>query len=187
MVVRRGLRWWFPASRPQPRHLHDAITMTRPHLFGLLGWLTLVIIAAAVGGWASADAGGFYARLDHPSWAPPAWLFGPVWSVLYLLMGVAAWLVWRPGGWRGARVPLALFVVQLALNALWTWLFFAWRLGGWSVLEIVALWLLIIATVVAFWRQRPLAGMLLLPYLAWVSFASVLAYTLWQRNPTLLG
>jgi benzodiazapine receptor len=161
--------------------------MTRPHLLGLFGWLALVIAAAAVGGLASANAGGLYAQLDRPAWAPPAWVFGPVWSVLYLMMGVAAWLVWRPDGFRGARVPLGLFVLQLALNASWSWLFFAWHLGGWSVLEIVVLWLFIIATVVAFWRQRPLAGILLLPYLAWVSFASVLAFTLWQRNPTLLG
>jgi translocator protein len=163
------------------------MTSMRTQLFGLFGWLALVIAAAALGGLASANAGSFYAQLDQPSWRPPAWLFGPVWSVLYLMMGVAAWLIWKRDGFAGARLPLVVFIVQLALNALWTWLFFAWRLGMWSVIEIAALWLLILLTLVLFWRRRPLAGQLLVPYLAWVTFASVLAYTLWQRNPTLLG
>jgi len=136
---------------------------------------------------ASADAPTFYAALDRPGWAPPAWLFGPVWSALYLLMGIAAWLVWRIGGWRAALIPLTLFIVQLAFNALWSWLFFTWHSGLWSVIEIAVLWVLILITVVCFWRRHPLAGALLLPYLAWVSFASVLAWTLWQRNPSLLG
>lgn len=156
-------------------------------LLGLLGWLLLVGLAAALGGLASADAPTFYAALDRPAWAPPAWLFGPVWSVLYLLMGISAWLVWRVGGWRAALVPLTLFVVQLTFNALWSWVFFAWRSGLWAVIEIILLWLLILVTLVVFWRRHPLAGALLLPYFAWVSFAGVLAWTLWQRNPGLLG
>lgn len=161
--------------------------MLGSHLLGLCGWLALVIVAAAVGGLASAEAPAFYAALDRPAWAPPAWVFGPVWSVLYLLMGIAAWLVWRIGGWRAALVPLTLFVVQLAFNALWSWVFFTWRSGLWSVIEILVLWLLIVITLVCFWRRHPWAALLLLPYLAWVSFASVLAWTLWQRNPGLLG
>ena len=96
---------------------------------GLVGWLLACFAAAAVGSVASANAQGFYQQLDKPSWAPPPWLFGPVWSVLYLLMGIAAWLVWRDRGFAGARNALTLFVVQLAANALWTWLFFAWRRG----------------------------------------------------------
>jgi len=156
-------------------------------VLGLGGWLLLVALAAALGGLASADAPTFYAALDRPGWAPPAWLFGPVWSALYLLMGIAAWLVWRIGGWRAALIPLTLFIVQLAFNALWSWLFFTWHSGLWSVIEIAVLWVLILITVVCFWRRHPLAGALLLPYLAWVSFASVLAWTLWQRNPSLLG
>jgi tryptophan-rich sensory protein len=156
-------------------------------MLGLIGWLLLVGSAAALGGLASADAPTFYATLDRPEWAPPGWLFGPVWSVLYLLMGISAWLVWRVGGWRAALIPLTLFVVQLAFNALWSWVFFTWRSGLWAVVEILVLWLLILATLVVFWWRHPLAGALLLPYLAWVSFASVLAWTLWQRNPGLLG
>jgi len=161
--------------------------MTIRSVLGLGGWLLLVALAAALGGLASADAPTFYAALDRPGWAPPAWLFGPVWSALYLLMGIAAWLVWRIGGWRAALIPLTLFIVQLAFNALWSWLFFTWHSGLWSVIEIAVLWVLILITVVCFWRRHPLAGALLLPYLAWVSFASVLAWTLWQRNPSLLG
>lgn len=160
---------------------------TRSRALGLLGWIALSFAAAAIGGFASVSAGGFYQQLDRPLWAPPAWLFGPVWTVLYLLMGVAAWLVWRARGFAGARTALTLFLVQLVANALWTWLFFAWREGALAFAEIVVLWALILGTVIAFWRVRPLAGALLLPYLAWVSFASALNYSLWQRNMQLLG
>lgn len=92
---------------------------------GLLGWLLLTFAAAAAGAVASANAGAFYAKLTRPSWAPPAWLFGPVWSALYILMAVSAWLIWRKTSLAGARVSLALFVLQLVANALWTWLFFS--------------------------------------------------------------
>jgi translocator protein len=139
-----------------------------------------------VGAVASANAPEFYAQLARPAWAPPAWLFGPVWTLLYLLMAIAAWLVWRERGFRGATFPLGLFFAQLALNSLWSWLFFAWHLGALSVVEIVILWLLIAATTVAFWRVRPLAGALLLPYFAWVTFAAALNYAIWQLNPQLL-
>jgi tryptophan-rich sensory protein len=161
--------------------------MTRLNAIGLFAWLGSVVVAAGLGGLASANAGNFYGQLNQPAWAPPGWLFGPVWSVLYLMMGVAAWLVWKTHGFRGAPWALGMFLLQLALNALWTWLFFAWHLGAWSVLEIGVLWVLILTTLISFWRLRPLASVLLIPYLAWVSFASVLAYTLWTRNPGLLG
>jgi tryptophan-rich sensory protein len=154
---------------------------------GLIGWLALAFAAAAVGGIASAHADSFYQQLTLPSWAPPAWLFAPVWSVLYLCMGIAAWLVWRARGLYGARNALTLFVVQLAANALWTWLFFAWQRGALASGEIVVLWLLIAATIIAFWRIQPRAGALLLPYLAWVSFATALSWACWQLNPQLLG
>jgi tryptophan-rich sensory protein len=154
---------------------------------GLAGWLLLTFAAAAVGAIASADAGAFYQQLSRPPWAPPGWLFAPVWSALYLLIGIAAWLVWRERGLRGARTALSLFVIQLAANALWTWLFFAWREGTLAFIEILILWALIVATLVAFWRVRPLAGALLLPYLAWVTFASALTFATWRMNPQLLA
>ena len=143
--------------------------------------------AAALGGIASANAGDFYTSLSRPSWAPPPSLFGPVWTVLYFLMGVAAWLVWKRAGFRAARGALTLFIVQLLANALWTWIFFAWRQGAFAFGEIVLLWILIALTIAMFWRVTPAAGMLLLPYLAWVSYATALTYAVWQRNPQLLA
>lgn len=156
-------------------------------VLGLVGWLLLVLVAGAIGAAASVQAATFYATLAQPSWAPPATVFGPVWSVLYVLMGIAAWLVWRRGGWAAQRRALTVFVAQLALNALWSWLFFGWHLGAAAMLDIVVLWVLIVVTVAMFWRARPLAGVLLLPYLAWVTFASVLNYAVWQLNPQALG
>ncbi len=153
-------------------------------LFGLLGWLLAAFAAGGVGAFASADAASFYAQLSRPSWAPPAWVFGPVWSVLYALMGTAAWLVWRsPAPKRGA---LTLFGAQLAANALWTWLFFAWRRGALAAVEILVLLALIAATVAAFRRISRPAAVLMLPYLFWVAYASVLTWALWLRNPGLL-
>ena len=140
--------------------------------------------AAAVGAIASVDAASFYAQLSQPSWAPPAWVFGPVWSMLYALMGVAAWLVWRSPGPTGAA--LGLFGAQLAANALWSWLFFAWHLGALAAVEVLILLVLIVATMAAFRRTSRLAALLLVPYLLWVSFASVLTWTLWRSNPGLL-
>lgn len=160
---------------------------TSQQAFGLFGWLLVVFAAAAVGGFASASAGEFYRDLVRPSWAPPGWLFGPVWSVLYLLMGIAAWLVWRARGFAGAGGALLTFVVQLAANALWTWLFFVWRQGGLASAEILLLWALILVTIGLFWRVSAVAGLLLLPYLAWVSFASALTLATWRLNPQVLG
>lgn len=154
---------------------------------GLLVWLLLVFTAAGIGGFASAGAGEFYTGLVRPVWAPPGWLFGPVWAVLYVLMGVAAWTVWRARGLEGARTPLLLFVVQLAANALWTWIFFAWHQGGMAFAEILLLVALIVATLVSFWRLSRLAAILLLPYLLWVSFAAALTLAVWQLNPERLG
>jgi translocator protein len=153
-------------------------------LIGLLGWLLAAFAAAAVGAVASVDAASFYAQLSKPSWAPPSRVFGPVWSVLYALMGVAAWLVWRSSGAK--RTALALFGAQLAANALWSWLFFAWHRGALAAVEVLLLLALIVATVFAFSRISRLAALLLLPYLLWVSFASLLTWTVWRSNPGLL-
>jgi translocator protein len=154
---------------------------------GLAGWLVVAFVAAAIGAAASVEAGSFYSQLVLPGWAPPSWLFGPVWTVLYALMGIAAWLAWRADGLRAARGALTLFLFQLALNALWSWLFFGWHRGALAFADIVLLWILIVATVIAFWGVRALAGALLVPYLLWVSFASILNYVVWQLNPEFLG
>lgn len=153
-------------------------------LVGLLGWLLAAFAAGAVGAVASVDAASFYGQLSKPSWAPPAAVFGPVWSTLYALMGVSAWLVWRSPGPRVAA--LGLFVAQLAANALWSWMFFAWHRGALAAVEVLVLLALIVATAAAFWRISRLAALLLVPYLVWVSFASVLTWTLWRSNPGLL-
>ncbi|MYN25015.1 TspO/MBR family protein [Duganella levis] len=152
----------------------------------LAGWLILTFIFAAIGAYASAQAADFYLQLDRPTWAPPAWLFGPAWSALYLLMAIATWRVQRTATTASARPALTLYVVQLAANALWTWLFFAWHMGAWAFAEILLLWVLIAATIVAFWRRDRVAGFLLVPYIGWVSFATCLCYSIWQRNPSVL-
>lgn len=154
---------------------------------GLIRWLAVSLLASLIGALASIDAKTFYAQLMQPDWAPPAWVFGPVWTTLYAMMGVAAWLVWRRGGFSVQRKALVLFLVQLAVNALWSWLFFGWHLGAVSFFTIVILWLLIVATILQF-RHASLAGALLLvPYLLWVSMASALCYQIWSLNPEILG
>lgn len=155
--------------------------------FGLAGWLAVTFIAAGIGSAASIHAGNFYMELVRPAWAPPPSVFGPVWTVLYILMALAAWLVWRTRNFRGAQTALILFLIQLILNALWTWLFFVWNMGALAFAEIVLLWICIAATLIAFWRVRPMAGVLLIPYLLWVSFAVMLSYSVWQLNPDVLG
>lgn len=159
---------------------------TRTQVLGLVAWLAFTFVAAAVGAVASVDAASFYSQLAKPAWAPPAGVFGPVWSLLYLLMGVAAWLVWRERPSQRVDGALGLYIVQLAANALWSWLFFAWHQGALAFADVLLLWALIAGTATAFWRIHRLAGVLLLPYLAWVSFASALTWSVWQRNPGLL-
>ena len=159
----------------------------RRPLRGLVVSLVLTFAVAALASVASVKAPAFYAALDKPAWAPPAGVFGPVWTLLYAMMAIAAWLVWKARGLRDSRAALTLYGVQLAANALWSFLFFAWGRGALAFVDIVVLWLLIAATFVAFWRIRAAAGLLLVPYLAWVSFATALNYAVWQRNPALLG
>jgi tryptophan-rich sensory protein len=145
------------------------------------------LAAALIGGLGSVRSGELYAQLDKPAWAPPASVFGPMWTVLYALMAVAAVLVVRRAGWPGAKAAMVLFGLQLALNALWPWLFFRWRLGAVSLVEIVGLLVVLVLTVLAFARVHRGAAALLLPYLAWVGFATALTWSVWRRNPGLLG
>ena len=155
-------------------------------LLGLVAWILVSFTAAAIGAFASITAASFYGHLARPNWAPPSWLFAPVWSVLYVLMGLAAWLVWRSHGFKAARTALVLFISQLAANALWTWLFFAWRLGAAAFAEILILWILIVVTIALFLRLNTLAGVLMIPYLAWVTFACALTFSVWRLNVGLL-
>ena len=149
-------------------------------ILGLCGWLLLCFAAASPG--AVFMPGEWFAALKKPSWNPPGWVFGPVWTALYAMMAAAAWLVWQRGGWKEQRKPLLIFLAQLALNAVWTPLFFGLHRPGVAFAEIVLLWLAIVATLVAFRPVNRTAAWLLVPYLAWVSFAAVLNGTLWRLN-----
>ena len=156
---------------------------------GLALWLAITFAAAAIGSLGSRNSAGFYSDLVQPSWAPPSSVFGPVWTTLYALMAIAAWLVWRERAVNRDNVArsLGFFIAQLLLNTLWSWLFFAWHEGALAFWDIIALWILIVVTLVLFWRVHPLAGLLLLPYLIWVTFAAVLNFTTWRLNPQVLG
>ncbi len=153
---------------------------------GFLFWMGITLAVAGAGGLASGQAGAFYVRLEQPGWAPPGWLFGPVWGVLYPLMGIAAWRVWRRLGRFSLRGPLGIYLAQLVLNGLWTWLFFTWRLGGLAVAEIMILAMFIVWTIRSFRTVDRWAARLLWPYLGWVLFATGLAWTLWRMNPNVL-
>jgi tryptophan-rich sensory protein len=146
----------------------------------LAGWLILSFLPAAIA--APFPAPDWYRGLRKPRWSPPASVFGPVWSLLHALMGVSAWLVATGGCDAGRRAALAAFGIQLALNAAWTPIFFGLRRPGIALIEIGAMWMAIAATTILFLRQRLLAGVMLLPYLAWVSFASLLNAAIWRRN-----
>ena len=148
--------------------------------FALLGWIGLTFLAPAAGYRARPDT--WYARLTKPKFNPPAWVFAPVWTGLYLAMAVAAWLVWERGGWTAQKLPLALYLAQLLLNAAWTPLFFGAHRIGLALVDIVLQWLAIAATFFLFIRVNQFAGWLFVPYLAWVSFAAVLNFNIWRTN-----
>ncbi len=154
---------------------------TKRSVLALAGWVAVTFAGASVG--ALFLPGQWYAALKKPWWNPPNWLFAPVWTALYGIMAVAAWLVWRRGGLAGQCMPLTLFLVQLILNALWSPLCFGAKNLGFALVDILLLWLALTATVVAFYKAYRLAGALLVPYLAWVTFASALNFTLWRLNP----
>ena len=124
----------------------------------------------------------WYATLNKPSWNPPNWIFGPVWSTLYLLMAIAAWLVWRQWGFKATGLAFAFFALQLALNALWSDLIFGLHNPAFALVEIIFLWLAIFATLITFRQFNTLASALLLPYILWVTFAAFLNYTIWKLN-----
>ncbi|MGH7872062.1 MAG: TspO/MBR family protein [Candidatus Binatia bacterium] len=145
---------------------------------GLIGWIAVCFAAAVIGAQVTDPA--WYESLKQPDWAPPSWLFGPVWTVLYLFISIAAWLVWNLRGFKRAPVALGLFLVQLVFNAAWSWLFFGLRRPDLAFAEIVLLWVLVLATLAAFGNVRRLAAWLLLPYLIWVTFAAMLNFSLWQ-------
>jgi tryptophan-rich sensory protein len=148
---------------------------------GLCFWLAVTFSAGWIG--SRFQPGEWYAGLTKPALTPPAWVFGPVWTLLYAMMGVAAWMVWKRRGFVAAARALWLFFLQLGLNALWSYFFFGLKNPGLAFLDIVVLWLVILATIIAFFRQYRPAGQLLLPYLLWVTFAAYLNLQFWRLNP----
>ena len=143
--------------------------------------LLAVVLTAGLGGLA-ANSAQEYGNLQQPSWAPPSWLFGPVWTALYAAMAVAAWLVWRSGSIAETKGALAAYAVQLVLNAVWTPLFFGLGWRGIALIDIAVLWAVLLTTVVLFFRRSAVAGWLLVPYLAWTTFALCLNFAVWQLN-----
>ncbi len=146
---------------------------------GLLGFLVAVAVAAGLGGVAASSAGSTYAALDRPPFAPPSSVFGPVWTVLYVMVAVAGWLACRTVGWDRS---LTAWAVQLVLNAAWTPLFFGADRYGLALVEIVLLLLAVVVTVALFWTRRRVAALLMLPYLGWVGFATALNAAIWRLN-----
>ena len=150
---------------------------------GLPVFVCVCLAAGGLGAIATTPAiDTWYETINKPSWNPPNQIFGPVWTTLFIMMGWAAWLVWKSDPLPKSVFPLSLFGFQLALNIAWSWIFFGWRQPGWAFLEIVLLWLAILATVIVFFRRSWIAGTMLLPYLGWVSFACALNFTIWRLN-----
>lgn len=148
-------------------------------MFSLVVFIAIVAAAAITGG--QFMPGEWYAQLAKPSWTPPGWLFGPVWTVLYVMIALAGWLVWRDG--KRAAIPLALWGAQMVLNAAWSWLFFGLHRPGTALVEILVLLALIAAFALAAWPVSRTASILFVPYALWVSFATALNFAIWRLNP----
>ena len=160
MAVSRSKQWW-----------------------GLAGFVALAMAVAALGSlFTSSGMGSWYAALEKPSFNPPSWVFGPVWTTLYVMMAVAAWLVWKRAGAGAAGMALGAWLVQLALNLTWSGIFFGLRAPGWAFAEIIVLWIAILLTTALFFRHSRVAGWLLVPYMAWVTFAAVLNFAIMRMN-----
>jgi translocator protein len=154
----------------------------RESWLSLLPFVVVCFGAAGIGSlFTRASVNTWYLQLQRPEWTPPNWVFGPVWTCLYLMMAISAWLVWRASG-ASAGFALTLFAIQLVLNILWSILFFGMRKVGPAFGEILLLWMMIIATAVAFYPISLLAAWLLIPYIVWVVFASYLNFRIWQMN-----
>lgn len=149
-------------------------------IWGLIGWIVLCSLAGIFG--AQFEPGSWYEALQKPAWTPPNWVFPVVWPILYILMGISAWLIWKLKTTKLTDSVFTWFYMQLALNALWSWLFFGMHYIGTALAEILLLWTAIIFTILLFWNKRRLAGALLVPYLAWVSYASALTFAIWKLN-----
>ena len=164
------------APTPPPRSRARDIAM-------LIAFVAVCFGAAALGNlFSGGRMDGWYEALRKPAFTPPGWIFGPVWTLLYACMGIAAWLVWQRRGFRRAALPLGLFAAQLAMNAAWTPLFFGLRSPAAAMVDLAALWVLIALTTARFFPISRLAGWLMAPYLAWTTFAAALNLAIWRLN-----
>ena len=154
-------------------------------ILSLVVWLAICFAVAAIGSIAKPDA--WYRGMNKPSWNPPDWVFAPVWTILFAMMAVAAWLVWSKRDQTDITLAVVLFVTQLGLNALWSWLFFGFHRPDFAFFEVIVFWLVILGTTIEFWGISPAAGKLMLPYVLWVGFASFLNLVLWKMNPYAVG
>ena len=152
-----------------------------------IGWAVCAGICVLAGSLSAIASGlgdrGWYDNLHRPGWTPPAAVFGPVWTLLYIMMGSALWLVWQSRGWSGAPLAIGLFVVQLILNVAWSPIFFGLHRPGWAMIDLAALWVAVLATTLTFWPIRRPAALLLIPYLLWCTFAAGLNFAFWRLNP----
>ena len=152
-------------------------------LEALAGFLGLSLMVAGVSAAATiANVAGWYAGLNKPPFNPPNWIFGPVWTLLYAAMAVAAWRVWRTRRRASVAIPLSLYAIQMALNFVWSLLFFGAHRIGLAMIDIASLLVVLAITMLAFWRHEAVAGFLMAPYLAWVTFAAILNYSIWRLN-----
>lgn len=162
-----------------------SVKLTLPvQIMGLLFWLSLCYLVAWTGAQVSPGIASpeWYNALNKPTWNPPAWLFGPVWSALYTMMGIAAWLIWKDYGFKHAKPAIVVFLIQLALNGLWSQLFFNFQALGWALIEIIILLGAIFITTFLFFQKKSAAGWLMVPYILWVSFATALTAAIWVLN-----
>lgn len=143
-------------------------------------WIVISFLPALVGSYFK--PGDWYQELTKPEWTPPGWLFGPVWSILYLSMGIAASIVWNSKRSHRIDIPITVFIIQLVINALWSWIFFGKHTLLYSVIDITLLLIFIIITIFLFYKVNKKAGLILIPYLLWVSFATVLNFNIYLLN-----
>jgi tryptophan-rich sensory protein len=176
----KGSDWRRRAASGRGEAKNKRAEMDMASIVALAGFVAACFLAALTGVWF--PPGPWYERLKKPWWRPPNWLFAPVWTVLYVMMAIAGWLIWRQVGFAGAGLTLAAYLLQLALNAAWTPLFFGLRRPDLGFFNIVLLWLSIVATIVLFAPISVAAALLLVPYLAWVMFAGALNFALWRLN-----
>jgi translocator protein len=150
----------------------------------LLISIAIPVTVGLIGGsFSRPEIDGWYQSIEKPSWQPPNWVFGPVWTTLYILMGIALYLIWKSNAPENRkRTAITLWSIQLVLNFFWSYIFFSLHELGWALAEIIVLWVFILLTIFAFARISRLAAWLLVPYISWVSFASILTYTIYQLN-----